>query len=87
MVQFKKVDPSPAVLAARKALLATLKEHASNLSAQEVLALLAYMTGQAIAAQDATKMTPEMAIELIQINIEDGNLSMLENLMNSKGNA
>lgn len=48
-----------------------------NLSAEDVLALCAFMTGGAIAFQDQRTMTPDQAMDLVMVNIQVGNASAL----------
>ena len=56
-----------------------------DISAMEVLAVLAYCVGQCIALQDMTKVTSEMAMELVAQNIEAGNMDVLIRLPRPKG--
>lgn len=58
-----------------------------GMSAEEVLALCAFMTGGAIAMQDQRKMTPAQAMDIVQRNIEAGNRTTLEILLSAGGRA
>lgn len=58
-----------------------------GLTADEVLAMTAFMTGVAIANQDQRRMTPTMAIELVQQNIEAGNAAAMQELLSAGGPA
>lgn len=46
----------------------------------EMLAILAHATGVCIALQDQNKMTPDLAIKIVQANIEAGNREVLNGL-------
>lgn len=56
-----------------------------ELSAQEVLALCAYMTGAAVAMQDQRSMTRDRAMEVVIRNIEAGNATVIQELLSEKG--
>lgn len=58
-----------------------------NLTSDEALALCAYITGVAIAQQDQHTMTGEMAIQIVIANIEAGNQTTINELMNNTGGA
>jgi hypothetical protein len=60
-------------LAFRNDLLDLLRRHEASLEGIEMLALSAHLTGMLIAAQDRTRVTPEMAVEIVAANIEIGN--------------
>lgn len=76
---FKTVEPTGAHKSFRDDMIKVLAKHGKNLRADEMLALAAYTTGQLIALQDQRTMTPEMAIQLVEFNLQDGNLHALEN--------
>lgn len=77
----KSATPNAAQLAYRKALEAAMQAHGAALDASELLAVTSHLVGQIIALQDQRAMTPAMAMELVQSNIEAGNLSVFENLL------
>lgn len=87
----KLVDSSPAHKEMHLAVALCIKEHSERLglSQTEVLALLAYMTGQCIAFQDQSKMTSEIAMGIIAANLELGNTHAVEAFVKQKpsGNA
>lgn len=59
-----------------------------SVTKQELLCLMAHVTGTLIAMQDQRTMTPEQAMELVSINIQQGNLSAIEQLLGeTKGSA
>lgn len=65
-----------------------INKHAGHLSAQEVLATMSYMVGMTVALQDQTAMTPEHAMEVVSMNIQLGNQSVVDELLgNTGGNA
>ncbi len=50
-----------------------------DVTAMEMLAVLAYCTGQCIALQDMLNITPEMAMDLVLKNIQAGNMEIIIN--------
>ena len=64
-----------------------LNKHAGHLSAEEMLALAAHLTGQVIALQDQRTMTPERAMKIITSNIEQGNEEAMAEIKNPVGSA
>lgn len=54
------------------------KHAARGLSAEEMLALSAHITGKLLAMQDHRTMTTERAMEIITLNIERGNQEAIE---------
>ena len=56
-----------------------------DVSAPELLALLAHTTGACIAYQDQRAMTAEQAMELVFRNIEAGNAEALAEVMSAGG--
>lgn len=62
-----------------------LKEHASRLPADHMLAIGAQVVGMLVALQDQRKHTPEMVMSIVVENVKEGNKVMVSNLMASKG--
>lgn len=81
----KRHAPSPQHLAFRKALEAAVAEHADNMDAMDILAVLSHMVGQVIALQDQRKVTPAMALALVDANIAAGNKEVADNLLRAPG--
>lgn len=81
----KLTSPSPAHLAYRHAIEQAMRDHGATLQAHELLSITAHLVGQLIALQDQRVMTPAMAIELVQSNMEQGNREVVESLLNSTG--
>lgn len=81
----KSAAPSAAHLAYRKAIEQAMRDHGADLRADELLAVTAHLVGQLIALQDQRVMTPEMAIALVQQNMEQGNREVVEGLMHQTG--
>ncbi len=77
--------PGAAHRAFREDAIALLTKHSGHLPAREMLAMAAHLVGQVIAMQDQTAMTQDVALGIVQLNIEQGNREMLENLMKTKG--
>lgn len=77
----KITTPTPAQLAFRKGLEATIAEHGQTLDAVEILAVLSHLVGQVIAVQDQRAMTPDMAMHLVGTNIEVGNREVVQGLL------
>ena len=63
-----------------------LKERtcANDLTSREVLAIAANMVGKLVAMQDQRTTTPELALEIVARNIEQGNAEALD-VMNQLG--
>jgi hypothetical protein len=57
------------------------------LSAMEMLALASYSVGQLVALQDQTKVTPDMALSCVSVNIELGNAHVIQGLSDTLGTA
>jgi hypothetical protein len=58
----------------------------ADMPAQRILAITSQFVGQLIALQDKTKITPEMALQIVQENIEIGNQAALLSLVEPEGN-
>lgn len=58
---------------------------AGEASTMEVLAVLAYSVGQCIALQDMTKVTPQIAMDMVLRNIAAGNMDIVKNHPRPKG--
>lgn len=56
-----------------------------DLTADEALCLLSYMTGSALACQDQRRFTSAQAMELVAANIEAGNMAAIGNFLAAKG--
>jgi hypothetical protein len=69
----KTIKPTVAHASFRDDLLAVLNKHAGALDASEMMALAAYTTGQIMAMQDARKWSPDLAMQLVAKNMEEGN--------------
>lgn len=69
----KLVKPTVPHEAFRQDFNALLAKHGASMSAQELLAVSAYFVGQLVAMQDQRRMTPADAIELVQVNLAQGN--------------
>lgn len=79
--------PTAADDAMRADILALIKRHLTPDTSDRFLAIAAQVVGQAMALQDQRKMTVQMAWDLILVNIEAGNLGVIESLHDTKGNA
>lgn len=87
-MKMKSHLPSQTAVKCREAVMAAIQPFKHELSALEVLAILAYSVGQAIAMQDQRTVTKEMIWELVGANIEAGNAMVIEELIeNSEGSA
>lgn len=79
---------SPQHEVAYKDLTALLKKHSNHLTPLDILAIAANMVGKLIALQDQRTVTPEMAMEIVAQNVEQGNLHIIGDLVtNSDGRA
>jgi len=83
----KVVQPQREHTAFRDDLVAVLRKHAGPLSAPEMLALVAHLVGQLVALQDQRTMSPNLAMEIVAANIEQGNQEVIAGLFDSKGAA
>jgi hypothetical protein len=52
-----------------------------DVPADEMLAVVAKLTGRVLAVQDQRKYTPARAIEIVSWNLELGNREMIESLL------
>lgn len=77
--------PTPDHHAFRNDVIALLKKHAGHLDSQDMLALASHLVGQLIAMQDQRKVTREIALDIVERNIEVGNAEVLKNLDNPPG--
>jgi hypothetical protein len=71
----------------RKDVLALVDRHGGHLSAQEMLAVAAYLAGQLVAHQDQRSMTHAMAFEIVFANIVRGNSDAVSSLHAPRGTA
>lgn len=85
MNAIKSGAPTPAQLGYRKALEDAMSAHGATLDAAELLAVTAHLVGQLVALQDQRVMTPAKAMALVSSNLQQGNLEVLERLMEETG--
>lgn len=81
----KKLFTGPEHEAFKAEALELLQKHCAVMGAEQVLALMANMVGQAAAQLDQRRFTPEAASAIIRANIEAGNRHALGPLANFKG--
>lgn len=87
-MKMKSQKPSEAAVKCREAVIDAIQPFKHELSGMEILAVLAYSVGQAIAMQDQRTVTHDMIWELVGANIEAGNAIVIDELAeNSKGTA
>jgi hypothetical protein len=66
--------------------MAALKEQMpADMPAQRILAITSQFVGQLIALQDQSKITPDMAMQIVSENIEIGNRAALLSLATPEG--
>jgi len=65
----------------RLRLLSVLKTDGADLPADEILAVVAHLTGQLVAMQDQRRFTPDAVMTLVSQNIEAGNRHAIEFLL------
>lgn len=82
----KTVQPTAAHLALLDDLKGAIAKH-PHLTASEMLAITSQLVGNLIALQDQTKVTADMAMELVCRNIESGNMATLAQLSETRGDA
>lgn len=73
--------------AAYQDIIALVVKHAGKVDATQMLAIAANLVGKLVAMQDQRTMTTAMALDVIKINLENGNAQMLAALTNTKGSA
>ena len=78
-MKLKSKLPSPALMACREDVMRVLKKHSANLSAQEILAIMAHALGQTLALQDQ-RVPAEKYLAMIGTNIEIGNAEVVNSL-------
>jgi hypothetical protein len=74
----KLKQPSARLKQVRNKVLALMKIEMAEVPAEEILAMMAYTLGQLVAMQDQRKMTPKQAMEIVAMNIEEGNKQAIE---------
>jgi hypothetical protein len=57
----------------RDDMLAVVKKHGEVLNKLEMLVLVSHLVGQLVALQDKELITPDHAMEVVRLNIEQGN--------------
>jgi hypothetical protein len=82
-----KQMPSMTALNFREETRLLLLKYSGDLPADQMLAMASHMVGQILAMQDQRVMTPDMALEIVSLNIEAGNAEMIENVAKTKGSA
>lgn len=73
--------------ALKKSIMECFEPYKDKISAIEILAVLSNTVGQCLAMQDQTKLTPEMALQIVSANIEQGNQYAVAQLMATQGEA
>jgi hypothetical protein len=76
---------TPANQAFRADAIELLRKHGGAMQSIELLALAAHLVGQIIALQDQRKVTPQLALHIVQQNIEAGNAEVLAALSTPQG--
>lgn len=64
----------------RQELVSVLCRHQETLCAAELLAVSSQLVGNLIALQDETSMSPDLAMEIVLQNIEEGNRAAVADL-------
>jgi hypothetical protein len=79
----RTIEPTDQHRAFRKSMEQCIAEHGATLDAAEILALLAQLVGQVIALQDQRKVTPEMAMQCVIKNMQQGNEQAMQSLLSA----
>lgn len=82
------IGPTPQQLAYMADLKASMRpviERHPNITAMEMLAVTSQLVGNLIAMQDQTKISPQMALEVVSINLEIGNREVVAGLLSRPG--
>lgn len=69
----------------RQAVLAVVRKEAADMPGEQVLAIMANITGGVLALLDQRRFTPDQAMEIISANIEAGNRAVIDELMRAPG--
>ena len=85
MIPLRLVSPTPEMQAARLAMLDAVRSYADAIGGVGLLACAAYTVGQLIALQDQRKLTPDMAMQLVNENIVAGNQAVVGALASAGG--
>ena len=80
----KSKPPTPELVAFVDDLKSAFKRH-THLRADEMLAGASQIVGTLIALQDQRKMTPDMALAIVQANIEAGNAQAMAEVIGAGG--
>ena len=83
----KVITPSPEHEVAYQEVISLMARHAPKVTAEQLLAIGANMLGKMIAAQDQRAMTPDKAMQIVALNIEEGNRQALDEIHRTKGSA
>lgn len=82
----KNMEPQTAHLAFRNDMIKVMRKH-QHLPAIELLAIASNFVGQMIALQDQTQFTVTQVMQVVNLNIMQGNTDAMNELMNTKGEA
>ena len=85
-IPMKRVEPTPQMLAFVNDLKATFARH-PHLSAEEMLAGASQIVGTLVALQDQRSMTPDMAMQIVGTNIEEGNQMAMREVASASGSS
>lgn len=69
----------------RNELLAVLQKHGASLKAEEILAVTCQLVGQIIAMQDQRRYSSDAIMLMVSRNIEAGNKTAIDQLLNAPG--
>lgn len=84
----RTIGPTPEQLAYMADLKESMRpviDRHPGISAMEMLAVTSQLVGNLIALQDQTKITPQMAMDVVSTNIEIGNREMIDWLLKETG--
>lgn len=81
----KVLDATAQHEALREGFLEAVRKTASDMPAEEILAVACVFVGQLIAMQDQRRYTPAAVMQLVTRNIEAGNQRMIADLLNAPG--
>lgn len=73
MKKYKCNNTRPEHEVSYQEMVALVCRHADKLTAEELLAIAANLVGKLMAFQDKNKITPDIAIQIVRHNIEQGN--------------
>ncbi|TPN57155.1 hypothetical protein [Mesorhizobium sp. B1-1-7] len=81
----KSIATGPQHEALRNAFIEAVRQTASDMPADQILAVACVFVGQLTAVQDQRRFTSDMIMDLVSENIQSGNQRVIAGLLDAKG--